>query len=275
VGVVASVRWAVPRGRRLVTVVTLLGVSAAVPVVGGSAFRSAERGGLSVVGALVVVMVLVAAVALVGVVVDAVDGATAARIGAVAAGAWLVVSVAGSWRATGVADEARAERYERSGAPLALVDGRDVAPPVPGWDLVSVDGGWMVGDVTVTYDVPAADGHGRAGWVVLVMTSTPEPLPCERGPAAAAACVVLGHRDTAGAGDGERHAGASGGREIMGDPVTGVDGVTGYATVWVDVPGGRWSIRGTDVPQPVDEAAAVAVLAALEPVDPGTFTAAT
>lgn len=275
VGVVAGVRWAVPRGRRLVTVVTVLGVSVAVPVVGGSAFRAAERGGMSVIGALVGVVVLAAAVALVGVVVDAVDGTTAARIGGVAAASWLVVSVAGNWRATGVADDARAERYERSGAPLALVDGRDVAAPVPGWELVSVDGGWMGGDVTVTYDAPAVDGHDRSGWVVLVMTSDPEPLPCEHAPAGAADCVVLGNRDTADAGAGERHAGASGEGEIMGDPITGVDGVTGYATVWVDVPGGRWSIRGTDVPQPVDEAAAVAVLAALEPVDAGTFTDAT
>ena len=274
-GVVAGVRWAVPRGRRLPTVVTILAVSAAVPVVGGSALGAAERGGLSVLGALVGVAILAAAVALVGVVVDAVDVTTAARIGGVAAASWLVVSVAGNWRATGVADDARAQRYERSGAPLALVEARDMAAPVPGWDLVSVDGGWMVGDVTVTYDAPAADGHDRSGWVVLVMSGDPEPVPCEHAPAGAAECVVLGHRDAADAGAAERHAGASGGGRIMGDPITGVDGVTGYATVWVDVAGGRWSIRGTEVPQPVDEAAAVAVLTALEPVDAGTFTAAT
>jgi hypothetical protein len=133
----------------------------------------------------------------------------------------------------------------------------------------------MVGDVTVTYDAPAADAHDRSGWVVLVMSGDPEPVPCEHAPAGAAECVVLGHRDAADAGAAERHAGASGEGRIMGDLITGADGLTGYATVWVDVAGGRWSIRGTEVPQPVDEAAAVAVLTALEPVDAGTFTAAT
>jgi hypothetical protein len=260
VGVVVGVRWAVPRGRRLVTATTILAVSGAVPIVGGSALRWAERGGMPLLGALVGLAVLAAAGALVGVVVGAVEGGTAARIGLGAAAGFLAVSVAGNWRAPAVADDARADRYERSGAPLALVDGRDVSPPVPGWELESVDGGWMVGDVTVTYDAPAVDGRAPSRWVVLVLSSDREALPCEGAPAGGTACAVLGHRD---------------GEEIMGDPITGVDGVTGYSTVWVDVPGGRWSIRGTDVPQPVDEAAARAILTALEPVDADTFTGAT
>jgi hypothetical protein len=167
-----------------------------------------------------------------------------------------------------VADGNRVGRYEATGAPLALVGGTELAVPADGWEIVSIDQGWSIDDVTVTFAVPAPDGTAREDRVRLVMARDPEPPRCGRQAGGDDACVRLGRRDD--------------GAEIMGDPLTddpltddGDGDAAVYDEVWVDVAGGRWSLRGTDVPQPVDGTAAVAILAALEPVDAAAFTAAT
>lgn len=259
-GVVVTVRRAVAPGRRWRAALAVVAATCLGGVLAVSAAESGRAGGVPVLGGVVAVAVLAGAAAGVGNVVGAVDGRTAARTGAVAAVGWLVVAGVAGVRADGVADAGRAERYERTGAPLALVGGRDLSVPAGGWRLESVSEGWFADDVTVTFDVPDGDA-GRGGWVTLTMDGDPDPRPCERVPeGGAGACAALGRRD--------------GGAEILGERTAGGIGA-GYQVVWVDVAGGRWSLQGTDVPQPVDAEAAVATLTALEPVDADTFAAAT
>ncbi len=259
--VVVGVRWAVVRGRRLATAATILASTVAVPVLAGSVARSADHGGVTVLGGLAVAALLMAAGAVVGVVAGAVHPRTAGRIVAVAAAGLVVVTAVGGLRAGQVADDERTARYEEVGAPLALVGGSDLSVPADDWEIVSIGQGWSSDEVTVTFAAPAPAGSSDEDWVRLVMARHPEPPRCGRAAAGDDACAHLGRRDD--------------GAEILGDPITGHDPVTGYGEVWVDVAGGRWSIRGTDVPQPVDATAAVAILTALEPVDATTFTAAT
>lgn len=57
----------------------------------------------------------------------------------------------------------------------------------------------------------------------------------------------------------------------MGERIPADDGGTSFAAAWVDVPGGRWTIWGSDV----EEADAVAILRSLVPVDADTFAAGT
>lgn len=260
VAVVVAVRRTVARGRRAAAAAAILAATVAVPALAGSAGSSADGARLPAFAALAGVAALVAAGALVGVVVDAVPRRAAGRVFAAAAAALVVTTVVGDWRSGQVADEERTARYEQVDAPLALIDGRDLAVPAEGWELVTVSGGW--GDaVVVTFDVPApAPGRGNE-WVDLVMEGEPDPPACEVEATPAGECAVLGRRDD--------------GAEILGEPLTGYDTVGGYEAIWVDVDGGRWTIDGTSSPQPVDEDAAVAMLTALEPVEAATFTAAT
>ncbi len=260
VAVVLAVRRTVARGRRAAAAFAILAATVAVPVLAGAAGSSADGTRLPVFAALAGVAALVAAGALVGAVVDAVPSRTAVRIATSVVAALVVITVVGDRRSSQVADDERTARYEQVDAPLALVGGRDLAVPAEGWEVVMVSGGW--GDaVIVTFDVPAPAQAAEDGWVDLVMEGEPDPPRCGVDATGGDACVVLGRRD--------------GGAEILGDPLTGYDTVRGYEAVWVDVDGGRWTIEGTDVPQPVDEHAAVAILTALEPVEAATFTAAT
>jgi hypothetical protein len=258
VAVVVIVRRTVGPGLRLATVVTALLATAALPAFSGRAVASAEAAGLPALAVPVLLAGAVAAGAVIGLAAEAVRPERGLLAVAVAGLCLVGVSAVGAWRGDDVADSRRATRYEEIGAPLALVGGRDLAVPAEGWELVSVDPGYG-DDVSITFDVPVPGRPHETEWVELDMAARPDPVPC--GPdAQGTTCVLLG-RTVDGA-------------EIRGREVVVRDGV-GVVDVWVDVPGGRWTVSGTSYPQPVDVDAAIAVLRALEPVDAGTFAAAT
>jgi len=261
IGITIVVRTCVVAGRRLGTAATIVAATAAVPILVGWASESASRGGASVLALPLALSVLALALTAVGVASGSLRPGALARIGAVAATGLVVVTSLAAVRGEQVADDRRAARYDDSGVPLALVGGRDLAVPAVGWELVSISQGWSPDDVTVTFDAPSLTGSFRSAWVVLVMERAPDPARCGAEPGDAEACVNLGRRDD--------------GAEILGLPITGYGSTTGFHEIWVDVPGGRWSISGTSSPQPVDVDAAVAILTSLEIVDADTFAAAT
>ncbi len=259
-GLVLAVRWAMPRGRRLVAAFTVLAATLALVVVGGLVTSRAAQGGMPAAGAVTAVIVAGALAAGVGVVVDAVRPRTAGWLGGAAAACVVVVVAVGGLRADRIDEHERADRYAATGAPLALVDGRGFTPPVDGWDLAYIDPGWSSHQVSVTFDVPSRAGD-RPEQVWLVMDRDPNPRPCEDA-SASEACVVV---DRVPPGES-----VVAGSEIVADPIA-ASGATGSRSYWVEFAGGRWTIRGTDLA----EADAAAVLTALVPVDADTFAAAT
>lgn len=262
VGLVVAVHWALPRGCRLGMYFAVLAVDAMLVVALSAVARAADQGGMPAVGTIVAAALVTAAIAGLGLLMQAVRTRTAGWIGGVAGAGVLLVVLVGGLRADSVAASERAARYEATGAPLALVDGRDLSVPADGWELAHVDQGWSGGRVTATFDV-SSGGGAIADQVRLDLDSDPDPRPCAAEPEIAGRCVVVGRATPPDDG-------AAGG-EIVGERIPGDDGGATFAAVWVDVPGGRWTIWGSDV----DEAAAVAVLRSLVPVDAVTFAAGT
>lgn len=264
IGLVIVVRRTVPRGRRLTMAFAILAVDILLMGALSRVAEAADRGGMPVLGTVVEVGLAVTAVAVLGLLMDAVRPRPAGWIGGVTGAGLLILVVLSGVRAESVAASERAARYEASGAPLALVDGRDLSVPADGWVVAHVDEGWARSRVTVTFDVSPSGGE-IAEQVRLDLDPDRRARRCEREPEVAGRCIVLGRVTSAAGGDGD------GDGEIMGERITGHDGGATFAAVWVDVPGGRWTIWGSDV----DGADAVAVLRSLVPVDPETFTAAT
>lgn len=272
IGLVIAVRRTVPRGRRLTMAFAILAVDALLMMALSRVAGAADRGGMPALGAAVGVGLAVTGVAGLGLLMDAIRPRVAGWISGVTGAGFLVLLLLSGVRAESVAASERAARYEASGAPLALVDGRDLSVPTDGWEVARVGGGWARSRVTVTFDVSPSGGE-VAEQVTLDLDPERHARRCEREPEVAGRCIVLGRVTSPddGAGGADDRGGGGSGGEIVGERITGEDGGTTFAAVWVDVPGGRWTIWGSDV----DEADAVAVLRSLEPVDAATFTAAT
>jgi uncharacterized membrane protein YhaH (DUF805 family) len=250
VGAVAvGVRRAVPAGRRLRTWVTIVLAAAAVFVLLGWITETARRAGLAVLGPPVAALLVVAAVRAIGGAAGIVPARRVWPLVGATAVALAVLSVAEGMRGDEVAAQQRVARYERNGAPLALVNGTDLDARFAGWELHNVDGGYGSGEVGIDYELVDPLGYG---WISLDLEADPEPIDC-----APDGCEEVGRRTD--------------GRPIMGRRRVGTDGRVSYSDVWVDVDGGRWSVAGSGTE--LELGSAVEVLRALEAVDAEAFEA--
>ena len=209
--------------------------------------------GLDLLSVPVVVVILLAAAAAIGSAAGTVSGHWA-LVGAGALATLGLLAVAFEVRGDEVADQRRASRYERNGAPLALIDGTDLDATFVGWELERVGSGSSPGRVVVGYEVvdPEPDGYR---WLELYFETDRDGIDC-----AAGSCEELGRR--------------SDGRPILGfRPSDSTVGSSGFSDLWVEVEGGRWRISSTV--SAVEPRSAVAVLEALEAVDADAFAAGT
>jgi hypothetical protein len=252
-----GVRWALPPGRRLVTTMVLVAGNATVVLTTWSAWTADTSSGLQSLWWAVALLTAIFVAAIAAAASATVKARPAVAVGAVAFVLFALLKTVAGTHGSQVAEEDRTGRYVATGAPLALINGQTVQPPVSGWTIVSVDQGWALRDVTVILEPGPTP---TSPWVNLRMSHTPDPAPCER-PGAARPCDRLGTRDD--------------GAVIWGDPIVGFGAMTGYNAVFVDVPGGRWAINGTNFPQALDTDASVTILRSLQGVDAATFTAAT
>ena len=246
-----GVRRTVPAGRRLRTWVTIVLAAAAVLVLLGWITETARRAGLAVLGPPVAALLVVAAVRSIGGAAGIVPARRVWPLVGATAVALALLSVAEGVRGDEVAAQQRVARYERNGAPLALVNGTDLDARFAGWELHNVDGGYGSGEVRIDYEV--ADPL-RYGWISLDLVADPASIDC-----APDGCEEVGRR--------------ADGRPIVGRRRVGTDGHLSYSDVWVDVDGGRWRVAGSGTE--LELGSAVAVLRALEAVDAEAFVAGT
>jgi hypothetical protein len=253
--VVVGVGHAVPPDRRRGTVAAILVAAGAVGAALLWADANTRRVDLDALDPIVPLVVLATAAAAIGAAAGLLPRWPVGVLVAGAAVALGVVVIAVERRADDVTDQERVERFERTGAPLALIDGADLDGDFVGWGEPYVVGGFPPGEDPTDY-VTAGYEVGRDGWLMIVFEADPEPFDC-----GADLCLELGRRPDGAPILGRRDWGSVGGQRVEGD-------------IWVDVEGGQWRVTGWER-EDVDPESVVAVLQALEPVDAEAFVAGT